>query len=182
MIRLIILTFFIDKNLEVIPSFYTIFPKFLTREHMLLYGGIYGMLSYFGTLLIATLEKMITGDNFIYDAFDKFTNHSEPQMRALLLVLGIGGGSLITGYVGKMLLPYIGSLANKLRVKNMSDKVVDYRYGTDALNDIKDNLEQKELERDAIELFKSNGNDGVQFHEKLMKFLGKFARNSIKKA
>ena len=146
-------------------------PKLLRKDHLTEYGFLYASTLYIAASAVALLYGMqALNDKENQRKFFEFMKEypSTLQIGLLAYLLSFLGFASLGKWIG----PGIGSMGDRIRVRKMSDKVVDYRFGEDAIRAIKKELDEANLERSIIGLFDvKRERDGAFFRQQVLELI-----------
>lgn len=150
-------------------------PIFLSKGHMERHGMFYVAGLYATTGMYFWIDYIINKDDSIIYTLVRWISE-DPKARINTFVFGMLGAVVVLTYIGTKIMPKVGNLFDKLRVKKMSDNVIKYKFGIEALEGIKAELEEVDREKAIIGLFKSVGGNGnpKQFRNRVLEFVAKY--------
>lgn len=154
-------------------------PRFLREDHLREYGLLYTGIFYVAASVGAFWYGAdLLGDKQTQKKFFEFLKEY-PEIIPVSMVSYVFG-FLTFALFGKWFGPAVGSIGDRMRVKHMSDKALEYKFGVNALESVKLDLREAESERDITRFFDiKNGRDGSFFRQELLHLFERM-RNSEK--
>ena len=140
-------------------------PRILKAAHLKEYGFEYAGLLYLGVSVAAFLYATSNKD-MVDNLLKKIREYPEIiHISMVTYVFGFTASAVFGQWFG----PYIGSLGDRLRVKGMSSKVVEYKFGEAALQSIREELKKTDLEEEIVRIFDINrARDGSFFRQRVL--------------
>ena len=155
-------------------------PRFLRKDKMAKNFLVYSSLLFFAAVGAASLYILSNHKQFEGYMRELLKDKDEARLMIETIPLSILSGFLAMTYAVKYAGTYLGSLADRLRTKKMSGKVTDYQFGNDALKGLQRDLDKKDFESSAIDLFKeARLRNPPTFYEKFVDYLKRFGTKPL---